>query len=142
MTGNDFVTFFLRTLLRVFMGNTMLITVTGRKTGRQYSTPVGYYREGDALWVISNRDRTWWRNVRNGANVSLLLKGKPVNAFACAELDEKEVETHLLNYIHQMPMLARSLGIRVENKIPNADDVARVAKDRLFIQVKPSLADG
>ena len=98
MTGNDFVIFFLRTPLRVFMGNTMLITVTGRKTGRKYATPVGYYPEGDALWVISNRDRTWWRNVRNGANVSLLLKGKPVQAFAQAELDEKEVETHLLSY--------------------------------------------
>lgn len=142
MTGNDFVTFFLRTPLHVFMGNTMLITVTGCKTGRKYSTPVGFYREGDTLWVISNRDRTWWRNVKTGANVSLLLKGKTVKAFATAELDEKEVETRLLNYIHQMPMLARSLGIRMDNKIPNADDVARVAKDRLFIQVNPCLADG
>jgi deazaflavin-dependent oxidoreductase (nitroreductase family) len=142
MTGNDFVTFFLRTPLHVFMGNTMLITVTGCKTGRKYSTPVGFYREGDTLWVISNRDRTWWRNVKTGANVSLLLKGKTVDAFATAELDEKEVETHLLNYLHQIPMLARSLGIRMNNKIPNADDVARVAKDRLFIQVKPCLADG
>ena len=138
MTGNDFVTFFLRTPLHVFMGNTMLITVTGCKTGRKYSTPVGYYREGASLWVISNRDRTWWRNVRNGANVSLLLKGKPVQAFANAELDEKAVESHLRKYIRQMPMLARSLGIRIENKIPNADDVARVAKDRLFIKVKPA----
>jgi hypothetical protein len=142
MTGNDFVTFFLRTPLHVFMGNTMLITVTGCKTGRKYSTPVGFYWEGDILWVVSNRDRTWWRNVKNGASVSLLLKGKTVHAFATAELDKKDVEIHLFNYIHQMPMLARSLGIRMDNKIPNADDVARVAKDRLFIQVKPCLADG
>jgi deazaflavin-dependent oxidoreductase (nitroreductase family) len=138
MTSNDFVKFFLRTPLQVFMGNTMLITVTGCKTGRKYSTPVGYYHEGDSLWVISSRDRTWWRNVKDGANVSLLLKGKTADAFAKAELDEKEVEKHLLTYIHQMPMLARSLGIRMENKIPNADDVARVAKDRLFIKVKPA----
>jgi len=138
MTGNDFVTFFLRTPFRVFLANTMLITVTGCKSGKKYSTPVGFYREGDTLWVISNRDRTWWRNVRNGANVSLLLKGKPVQAFAQAELDEKEVETHLLSYIHQMPMLAQSLGIRIENKMPNAEDVARVAKDRLFIKVNPA----
>ena len=138
MTGNDFVTFFLRTPFRVFLANTMLITVTGCKSGKKYSTPVGFYREGDTLWVISNRDRTWWRNVRNGANVALLLKGKPVQAFAQAELDEKEVETHLLSYIHQMPMLAQSLGIRIENKMPNAEDVARVAKDRLFIKVNPA----
>jgi hypothetical protein len=138
MTGNDFVTFFLRTPLRVFLGNTMLITVTGCKTGRQYSTPVGFYREGDILWVISNRDRTWWRNLQNGANVSLLLNGKTVNAFAETEMNPSAVEKRLLKYIHKIPMAAKPFGIRMENKIPNADDVARVTKDRLFIKVKPA----
>jgi deazaflavin-dependent oxidoreductase (nitroreductase family) len=138
MTGNDFVKFFLRTPLHVFMGNTMLITVTGCKTGRKYSTPVGFYHEGDILWVISSRDRTWWRNVKNGADVTLLLNGKTVRAFARAELNEKDVEIHLLKYVQQMPMLARSLGIRMENKIPNAEDITHVAKERLFIKVKPA----
>jgi deazaflavin-dependent oxidoreductase (nitroreductase family) len=138
MTGNDFVKFFLRTPLHVFLGNTMLITVTGCKTGRKYATPVGFYREGDALWVLSSRDRTWWRNVKNGANVSVLLNGKTVNAFAEAEMNEKAVETHLLDYIQHMPMITRSLGIRMENKTPNTEDIARVGKDRLFIKVKPA----
>src|SRR5689334_513037 len=116
MTGNDFVAFFLRTPLHVFMGNTMLITVTGCKTGKKYSTPVGFYREGDTLWVISNRDRTWWRNVKNGAEVSLLLKGKTVNAFAEAEMNEEVVEQHVRDYIQNIPMAARSFGIRMENE--------------------------
>ena len=136
MTGNDFVTFFLRTPLRVFMGNTMLITVTGRKTGKKYSTPVGFYREADCLWVMTSRDRTWWRNVKNGASVSLLLKGKTINAFAEAVLEEKAVETYLLDYIKHIPMSAKPLGIRVENKTPNTNDIARVAKDRLFVRIR------
>jgi deazaflavin-dependent oxidoreductase (nitroreductase family) len=138
MTGNDFVKFFLRTPLHVFLGNTMLITVTGCKTGRQYSTPVGFYREGNSLWVISNRDRTWWRNVKNGANVSLLLNGKKMNAFAEAELNEKAVEKLLVEYIHHLPVSARSFGVRMENKIPSTEDITRVAKDRLFIKVQPA----
>jgi len=137
MTGNDFVSFFLRTPLHVFLGNTMLITVTGCKTGRKYSTPVGFYQEGDDLWVISSRDRTWWRNIKNGANVSLLLKGKTISAFAEAEMNEKAVEKRLLEYIRRIPMAAKSLRIRTENKIPNADDIAHLAKDRLFIKVSP-----
>ena len=138
MTGNDFITFFLRTPLRVFLGDTMLITVTGCKTGKRYSTPVGFYREDGYLWVISNRDRTWWRNVRNGANVSLLLNGKTVNAFAEAEMNEEAVQKHLFDYIRHMPMAAKPMGIRISNKIPNEADIARVAKDRLFIKIKPS----
>jgi deazaflavin-dependent oxidoreductase (nitroreductase family) len=137
VTGNDFVKFFLRTPLHVFMGNTMLITVTGCKTGKQYSTPVGFYHEGDCLWVMTSRDRTWWRNVKNGGTVSLLLKGKTVRAFAEAELDEKAVEIYMLDYVRQMPMAAKPLGIRMENKSPNREDVARVAKDRLFVKVRP-----
>jgi hypothetical protein len=137
MTGNDFVAFFLRTPLHVFMGNTMLITVIGCRTGRKYSTPVGFYHEDDCLWVLTSRDRTWWRNVKNGAKVSLLLKGKAVSAFAEAELDETAVEERMLDYIRQMPMAAKPLGIRMENKSPNPEDIARVTRDRLFVKVWP-----
>ena len=137
MNGNDFVRFFLGTPFRVFLGNTMLITVTGCKTGRKYSTPVGFYRKGDTLWVISNRDRTWWRNLKNGAKVSLLLNGKTVNAFAEAEMDEEAVEKHLLDYICHIPMAAKPMGIRIDHKIPNREDITRVAKERLFVRIKP-----
>ena len=137
MTGNDFVKFFLRTPLRVFLGNTMVITVTGCKTGRKYATPVGFYREGEDLWILTSRDRTWWRNVQHGANVSLLLDGKNLRAFAEAELAEKAVEIRMLDYVRKIPMAAKSLGIRVENKEPNRDDLQRIAKDRLFVKVHP-----
>lgn len=137
MTGNDFVKFFLRTPLRVFLGNTMLITVTGSKTGKKYSTPVGFYRDGEDLWVLTSRDRTWWRNVKHGAEVSLLLKGKTIRAFARAELDEQAVEARLLNYVRHIPMAAKSLGIRTENKAPNLEDVRQVAKDKVFVKVHP-----
>ena len=142
MTGNDFVTFFLRTPLHVFLGNTMLITVTGCRTGKHYSAPVGFYKDGEDLWVLTNRDRTWWRNVKGGAEVSLLLKGKTVRALAEVELEKRFVEERMLDYIRRIPMAARSLGIRVENKRPNLDDVARVAKDRLFVKIQPVLSQG
>jgi hypothetical protein len=137
MTGNDFVAFMLRTPLHVFLGNTMLITVTGCQTGKQYSTPVGFYREDDCLWVMTSRHRTWWRNVRHGANISLLLKGKTIHAFAEAELNEKAVEERMLDYVRHIPMAAKSLGICMENNIPREEDVRRAAVDRLFVKIQP-----
>ena len=138
MNGNDFVKFCLRTPLRVLVGDTMLITVTGLKTGKKYSLPVGFYRDGDFLWVVSNRDRTWWRNLRNGAKVSLLLNGKTVSAFAEADLNEAAVEKRMVDYLCHVPMAARSFAIRMENQTPNAEDVARVAREKVFVRVKPS----
>jgi deazaflavin-dependent oxidoreductase (nitroreductase family) len=136
MSGNDFVKFLLRTPLNSFLGNTMLITVTGCRTGRKYSTPVGFYREGDTLWVMSSRDRTWWRNVRKGARVTVLLKGRRVEALAEAELDENAVEQHVREYVRHTPRAAKPLGIRIENGTPNLQDIVRVAKDRLFVKVQ------
>ena len=136
MTGNDFVKFFLRTPLYIFMGDTMLITVTGCKTGKKYTTPVGFYREGNTLWIISSRDRTWWRNLQSGAEVEMRICGKDVTGFAETLLDEEAVAKQIIEYVRHIPMSAKALGVRVENGEPNPDDAARLAKERLFVKIK------
>jgi deazaflavin-dependent oxidoreductase (nitroreductase family) len=137
MNGNDFMAWVLRSPFHGLLSNGMaLITVTGRKTGKKYTTPVGYYREGDCLWILTSRDRTWWKNLRGGAQVGLLLKRKPVIARAEPELDEKAVEARLYEYLKNIPQAAKPMGIRMENGTPNADDIARVAAERLFVKVR------
>lgn len=127
-------------LHRMLSDGMLLITVTGRKTGKKYTTPVGYYEEDGCLWVITSRDRTWWRNLRGGAEAGLLLKRKPVTAFAEPELDAKDVEARMHEYLRHVPQAAKPLGIRVVNGTANAEDVARTARDRLFVklQVRPT----
>jgi deazaflavin-dependent oxidoreductase (nitroreductase family) len=137
MNGNDFMTWVLRSPFHNIMSNgMMLITVVGRKTGKEYTFPVGYYNEGEYLWVITSRDRTWWRNLQGGADVGLLLKRKPVSAFAKPELEEKSVEARIPEYLRHVPQASKPMGIRMENGEPNAEDIARTAKDRLFIRIK------
>lgn len=136
MTGNDFVTFMLRTPLHHFMGNTMLIIVTGRKTGKKYTTPVGYYRVDETVWVITNRDRTWWRNVKDGADVSMRIHGKNVNGFAEAILDEEAIAARVGEYLVHVPLAIKPLGVRMENGEPHPEDAARLAKERLFVRIK------
>jgi len=135
MNGNDFVKLMLRSPLQVFMGNTMIITVTGRKTGRKIAVPVNYYRDIDALWIITKRSRNWWRNVKGGADVDLYLHGKKLKGFAEAVLAESVIAAHIVDYVRSMPMTANALGVHVENGMPNADDVNRLAKERLFIKI-------
>jgi hypothetical protein len=114
----------------------MLITITGRKTGKKISIPVGYYEDGGYLWTVSNRDRTWWRNLQGGAEVLLRLKGKDVRAFSDTDLNEEAVCGRLMDFLIHMPQAPRSFGVRMENKIPNVEDVARVGKTRLFVKTK------
>ena len=75
----------MRVLLRsplqgVVSDRLMLMKVTGRKTGRRYSIPVGYARVGDSLY--SGTEGRWARNLRGGAQVEVLLKGERRRASA------------------------------------------------------------
>jgi len=137
MNGNDFMTWVLRSPFHGMLSNgMMLITMMGHKTGKTYTTPVGYYVEDDHLWVLTSRERKWWRNLQGGAKVQLLLKRKPAEGMADVELDEKSVEARMAEYLGHVPQAAKPMGIRVENKKPNAEDIARTAKGRLFIRIK------
>lgn len=137
MNGNDFMAWVLRSPFHGMLSNgMMLITITGRKTGKTYTTPVGYYVENDYLWVITSRERMWWKNLQGGAKVGMLLKRKPVQGTADVELDEKTVEARMYEYLRHVPQAVRPMGIRVEDKNPNAEDIARTAKDRLFVKIK------
>ena len=136
MNGNDFISWLLRSPFHGVLSNgMMLITVTGRKTGKKYTTPVGYFRENGNLWVLTSRDRTWWKNLQGGAEVGLLLRHKPVTAFAEPELDVNTVQAQMREYIKQSAQAAKSMGIRVDNGNANAEDIARTTKDRLFVRL-------
>ena len=135
MKRNDFVALALKSPLHVMLGNTVLLTVTGRKSGRKIAVPVNYYREGNTMWILSRRDRTWWRNLLQGGQVALRLHGRDLRGLAETVLDEADVAAQLGEYIRHLPISARSTGVRVEGGIPNSDDLCRLAKERLFVKI-------
>ncbi len=137
MKGNDFMAWVLRSPFHGMLSKgMMLITITGRKTGKTYTTPVGYYVEGGAMWVITSRERTWWKNLQGGAKVDLLLKRKPITGFADVDMDEKSVEVRMAEYLRHVPQAAKPMKIRMEDGKPNQEDIANTAKDRLFVKIK------
>src|SRR5436309_15102731 len=78
---NPFVIALLRSPLHGLLDkHTMLITITGRKSGKRYTFPVSYMREGENLLVISQKDRAWWKNLRGGAQVLVFLQGHTLRA--------------------------------------------------------------
>ena len=69
----------------------MLLTVTGRKSGNKYTLPVSYVRDGDTILCSTERDkRNWWKNVRGGADVTLIIQRQEVTGRAAAIVDDQE----------------------------------------------------
>jgi hypothetical protein len=62
----------------------MLITVTGRKTGRTYTIPVGYLTMDDAILILVSEPsrKTWWRNYLEPGPIGLRLRGRELHGTA------------------------------------------------------------
>jgi deazaflavin-dependent oxidoreductase (nitroreductase family) len=138
MIGNNLINFLLHTPLRSLMGNTMQITVTGRKSGKHYSLPVGYVEQDGFLWVMSARDRTWWRNVRGGAPVEMYMQGETHKGTAEVLLEDADVRSRLGPYFSAFPEAARSMHVNVLGGEVSPADAARLVRERLFIRIKLS----
>jgi len=87
-------------LHRLLSRGLALITVTGRRSGRRYTFPVGYRQDGD--WVTVNVGaagrKRWWRNLSYEDRVEMRIRGRRRAGRARAHGDEHTgvtVEVHL-----------------------------------------------
>jgi deazaflavin-dependent oxidoreductase (nitroreductase family) len=55
-------------------GRLMLLTHTGRRTGRRYRQPISYVRAGEVL--LTPGGGRWTRNLRDGEPVTVRLRGR------------------------------------------------------------------
>jgi len=135
--GNPILTALLRSPLHAMMDSgTMLISVTGRRSGRIYTTPVNYLPDGDRLTIISLRERTWWRNLRDGAEVGLHLRGTPRRGRASVIEDEASVAGALGGYLRRVPAYARFLGVHLAtNGEPEGEGLANAARTRVIVTI-------
>ena len=58
-------------------GRLALLSVTGRRSGRTFTFPVGYHRDGDRVTIGVDwpERKRWWRNLIDAAPVEIWLVG-------------------------------------------------------------------
>ncbi|MGB5416615.1 MAG: nitroreductase family deazaflavin-dependent oxidoreductase [Polyangiales bacterium] len=66
---------------------TLLLSVTGRKSGKTYATPLVYFEDGDSYVVVGSdgaakRDPQWWKNLRVDPNCEVRVGRKKLSAKA------------------------------------------------------------
>ena len=77
---------------RVIGGKMALISYEGRRSGRTFSIPVAYARQGDtvSIRVALPEQKSWWRNFQGaGGPMRLKLKGTDHVGHATASKDAK-----------------------------------------------------
>lgn len=116
---NPLVSLLLRSSLhRVVSHRLMLLTVTGRTSGTEYTFPVIYEREGGAIRVTS-QGTTWWKNLRDGGQVvTVLLEGERRTGRAEVMEDNRAVAEFVHDYLQRHGADAAE---RVELKLPDEE---------------------
>lgn len=89
--------------------NLMLISYTGRTSGRAYRQPVSYVRDGEAL--LTPGGGRWTLNMTGGRPVRIRLRGKDVAATPEVVTESAEVENLLGVIATKNPRAARFIPI-------------------------------
>jgi deazaflavin-dependent oxidoreductase (nitroreductase family) len=137
---NPMMRFLLRSPLHFFWSRSlMLITFTGRKSGRQFTTPVRYVREGETVRCFTSAENQWWRNLRGGADVTLRTQDRDAPFHAVViENDPGEVKKQLLSYLSLFPQDAAYHDIRLNrDKSLVAEDLEAASRNAIVVEAHP-----
>jgi hypothetical protein len=115
---------------------TLLLSFTGRRSGRTYATPVRYHLDGNAILITTHS--LWWHNFRGGHPARLWLRGREVAATGEAVTDPEQVAQALAAIVCAQPSYGRWVGARVGSggQPDPADLRAAVARGRVLIRLR------
>jgi hypothetical protein len=124
-------------LHRLLSKHRMLLTLTGRKSGKRYTIPLSYVQEEDIIFCITGH-ASWWRNLRGGAPVHVILKGQARAGMAQAIVDDPAVIMQgLQKLLHAIPSDAKYHAVKFDLKgQPNPKDMARAAFSSILIRIQ------
>ena len=133
----------MRALLRsplhfVLSSSLMLISFTGRQSGRHYTTPVRYVRVDGAVRCFTSAKNRWWRNLRGGATVSLLIAGKEAQYQAQVINDDPpRIRAALQHYLSLFPADAAYHEIRLNrDRTLVAADLERASHEAVVVEAR------
>ncbi len=122
----------------------MLLTVTGRRSGRRYTIPVGYQRDADGITVMISeaRSKSWWRNYREPGAVELRVRGRVQSGTAVLvapgsdEFRERAEQT-----LRRMPWMGRVFRVAYDKRAGLSDAQLKALGDEIAvvrIRLEPS----
>lgn len=124
-------------LHRVLSKRLMLISVTGRKTGKIYTTPVAYAQDGDHLLIAAGG--RWRENLSARPQVTVVLRGRPSSYRASVVRSDQDYQGRLVQMATLNPAWARYSGVELDaNGQPTSAAIAQArARGLMLVTLAP-----
>ena len=113
----------------------LLITFTGRKSGKTYTTPVSYSQSGDQVVIFTHAD--WWKNLRNDAPVSLRIRGVELQGLAEPIAEDKQaVAAGLAEHLRKVQSDAKYYGVTFDAEgNPRSEEIEKAAQLAVMVRI-------
>jgi hypothetical protein len=138
--GNFFIKVLVNSPFYPVLGKSFaVITVTGRKSGRSISTPINTVEIDDLLTVISLRERTWWRNLRDGRTAQLQRSGTQIPVQGEVIESPEEIVSIMTKYFLQYPGYAKYFDVRTgpDGRL-DPGQLEELGRQRVIIRLRPA----
>ena len=129
-------------------GALMLVTFTGRISGRRYTIPVGYQQRGETLTVMVSeaRRKQWWRTFREGAPAALRIRGVVRSAQGrCVGPGSEAFAALAEQGLRRVPGLGRVFGVELDRRTGlRTEQIEHLAKEIAIVEFEleaPGRAD-
>lgn len=119
-------------LHRAVSGRYLLLTFTGRKTGREYTTPVAYIQDGNR--IIVSTDSAWARNVIGGRGVRTRVRGCDHSGVG-QRVTDPAVRVPAMRALLAIPGYARAAGIERIGGTITEEQIRHAAAVRTVIAI-------
>lgn len=114
----------------------LLITFTGRKSGKTYTTPVSYSQDGGRVTIFTHA--SWWKNLAPSAAVTLQLQGRELQGLAEPVADDKAaIAAGLAAHLRKVRSDAKYYDVTFdENGDPRPEEVERAVETVVMVPIR------
>lgn len=114
----------------------LLITFTGRKSGKAYTTPVSYSQTGDLVTIFTHAE--WWKNLPSGTPVTLRMRGREFQGLADPVAEDRQaIAAGLAQHLRQVPSDARYYSVKLDDAHnPNLEEIEKAVQSVVMLRVR------
>jgi deazaflavin-dependent oxidoreductase (nitroreductase family) len=114
----------------------LLISFTGRKSGKTYTTPVSYSQHDGQVTIFTHA--TWWKNLRSGTPVTLRIQGREIQGLPEPVAEDKQViAASMATHLRTVPGDAKYYRVTFDDHgNPRSDEVEKAAQTVVMICVR------
>ena len=117
---------------KVVSDGILIITFKGIK---EYSTPISYFMENGAAYCFTHAQ--WWKNLAQGAEVKVRLKGEDYKGYALAEAEDMAQKTKAMRtMVIAKPQEAGFYNVTFDpDGGPVEEEVIKAAEEAVLIRI-------